>query len=505
MRASRCLPLALLVLALPHCTCGKDSQKEAPEDIRALFERLFKSLPAAKVAQPIEAIPDNVSLVMSSPDPEAWRAWAVAQPFAKSMMETPLFDDVRLSRPWLAFEGLRQNIARVSAFVGKKEDLGAIWRGPTAAAYVFGEGDAKDSLLLVKRIDPSVRELVRFGAAFALAAKPEQGSSELRVRKEETLEVYTLERRGESVSFAVFRDLLVAGTNEDLVTRSALLAMGEARKGDRPASKGAYKDVLPPVETAGVHFGFVAPEQEMAKLAGLSGIGLSLVADAAKPILIRRTGGEDPGSDALSLLRYAPSSTFLAIADGQKASDALLEAGRVPEELRDRLAPGIAVLFDKGAVLALRHKGTKEELEAPLREMLKEMSGKDVERVVLEDGALLLKSANDGASAALTNDAVLFAFAPDRLRDALSAGAGKAPSLADRQGLDIKAAAGGGVYFDLAKSSAFLATFYQRTLGSADASTVLQPTFDALAGGGAYFSRLEQKDDVAEGAFHALP
>src|SRR5262245_46882202 len=110
MRARHLIALAFVFSA---CTCGGD-KKSAPEDIRALFEKLFAKLPASKIAHPIEAIPSDLDLIASSPDPEAWRAWAEQQPFAQAMMKTPLFEDLRLSRAHLALEGLRQQVARVS-------------------------------------------------------------------------------------------------------------------------------------------------------------------------------------------------------------------------------------------------------------------------------------------------------------------------------------------------------------------------------------------------------
>jgi hypothetical protein len=61
------------------------------------------------------------------------------------------------------------------------------------------------------------------------------------------------------------------------------------------------------------------------------------------------------------------------------------------------------------------------------------------------------------------------------------------------------------VFVDLAKGSAFLASYYQGALGSAEANAVLAPTFTALATGGAFFSKLEAKGDAAEGALRALP
>src|SRR5437868_4615877 len=105
MRARFLFALALLS---PACKCGNDGAANAPEDVKALFERLFAKLPASKIAHPIEAIPGDLSMIATSPDPEAWRAWAEKQPFALAMMKTPLFEDLRLSRAHLALEGLRQ-------------------------------------------------------------------------------------------------------------------------------------------------------------------------------------------------------------------------------------------------------------------------------------------------------------------------------------------------------------------------------------------------------------
>src|SRR5262245_41932784 len=106
MRARRLIVLMLLLALFAACKCGSD-RVNAPEDIKAMFEQLFAKLPAAKIAQPIDAVPRDVSVAVSSPDPEAWRAWAEKQPFTQAMMKTPLFEDLRLSRAHLQLEGLR--------------------------------------------------------------------------------------------------------------------------------------------------------------------------------------------------------------------------------------------------------------------------------------------------------------------------------------------------------------------------------------------------------------
>src|SRR5262245_23684047 len=98
MRTARPILLALAAsTTFAHCACGGD-KTNAPEDVRALFERLFAKLPAAKVDRPLDAIPAAMSLIATSADPEAYRAWAASQPFVKTMMQTPLYQDLRLSR-----------------------------------------------------------------------------------------------------------------------------------------------------------------------------------------------------------------------------------------------------------------------------------------------------------------------------------------------------------------------------------------------------------------------
>lgn len=497
----------LLLTLFSACKCGSEKTADAPEDVRAMFERLFAKLPAAKIKDPIDAIPSELSIVASSPDPEAWRAWAETRPFVQGMMKTPLYEDLRLSRAFLALEGLRQQVARVSSFVGKKEDLGAIWRGPTAAGIDLGEGEEKDRLLLVKRIDPAVRELVRFGAAFATAAKPETGESRLSVSKVGELELYTLAGRGEAVSFVLFRDLLVAGSDATLVEHAAQLAAGESPKDVTAAPKSALGKVLPPAETPGIHLAISTEKNELAAFNDLAAVGVSLIADPAQPFLIRRTASDDPGPGSLSLLRYAGAETIAAFVDGAKISVLVRDAVGVPEAIADELTQGSALILGENMILAVKHSGKAAELEAPLRAHLAKVSGKKVERLVLEDmgGAVILKAEKNGVGVAITPDALLVALDAEKLRSAVAAGAGKAPSLADRQGIDLGGAATGGVYLDVARASNFLARYYKDTLGSGEADAVLAPSFTALAGGGAFFSKLEAKGDKAEGALRALP
>src|SRR5262245_23481702 len=108
------------LLAMFGCTCGPKG--ETPEEAKKMFDALFGALPVAKVARPIDAIPESLDVVLTSADPEACRAWAEKQKFVEAMMKTPLFEDLRMSRTYLAIDGLSRKAARAAAWIGGKED-----------------------------------------------------------------------------------------------------------------------------------------------------------------------------------------------------------------------------------------------------------------------------------------------------------------------------------------------------------------------------------------------
>src|SRR5262249_14736483 len=109
-------------------------------------------------------------------------------------------------------------------------------------------------------------------------------------------------------------------------------------------------------------------------------------------------------------------------------------------------------------------------------------------------------------------DALLFALAPERLRAALAAGEGKAPSLKDRSGVSLGDKSSAAVYVDFERAAKFLRGFYEAELaGDKDtpwvsSSEVLEPTFAALGTAGALFGRLTgPKDQEAEGVLRVFP
>lgn len=535
----------LLLLPFMACTCGPCGgarQTVEPDpfaDWKSLFDLALSELPEAKIDQPIEAIPAGLRWRMSSPDPEAWRAWAIERPFVKQQLATPLFEDLRMSELWLSIDGLRQQVSRAAALAGDADDGTALWRGPTAlgAASV----GAAPELVIVKRIDPAVRSLVRLGAAFALLKSDRV--SEKQVGK---LAVRTLAVRGQGVTFAVFRDLLVAGTDPSLVERAVALAQKDPLKQgeneDRPASIDVERGVLPAADTPGIHFAVELGDHELSGLFALETFGWSLVPDAAAPLILRRAGGEAPGSEALSLMRYAPASSFAVVVDGARPGATILgklraaieEVEALPAkekqkrtdlteleleaQLAEQLQPGTALLLgtaeerELSPIVAFSHK-SREKLEPVIRKLIEGLTEKSASRTVLEEhgGALLLAASEPGPCAAITADAVLFALDTELLRRAVAAGSGTAPSIGDRPGVELSGKSTGGVFIDLPGASAFLSAFYQSSfdgddrVGRAEVDQVLGPSFTALATGGALFSKLEGAGEAARGPLKVLP
>lgn len=519
------------------------------------YDTALAGLPKAKVDHPIEALPGNLPWLAFSDDAEAWRRFAESRAFYQRMKETPLAEDLSMLGPWVAVESLRYQVARVSSFAGGAADSDALFRGPIAVGAL--ELDAKrPSLVVIKKVDPKVQVLVRFAAAFASLADdsaadtddPEAQKHRPKVESAKVagIDVRTVRRRGEEVSFSLFKDLLIVGNSRTLVERATAMAAGEPMpmpRGDLKVDLAASKEargLLPKPGTPGLHVAHRLSSAHLLRALGVEALAASLTLDAKAPLVLRTKGGEKPGPGALSLLGYAPSTAMLALLDGRPPDRHLLENMRarvygagakgrafrvagvdLTEALAAKLEPGVALFLGArdpesapaalGAVLAFRHKD-KAALEPGVRELLEAATGAKAERVILEPlgGALLLRTA-PGPAAALTDDALLLSLSEDELRTCLAAGAGQAPSLKDR-GIDLSGTAGQALFVDLGRGGTYLYAFYKQALSSddvklwAEAEPVLAPTFAALASGGSLFGRLEDKGDgLFEGALRALP
>lgn len=521
-RALIALPLALFTI--PQCTCGDDADDgPAPKNgATELYKLLFAELPKAEVRTPAEALPSDLTWVAASPDAEAWRSWAEPQPFVQAMMKTPLFADLQLSKEWRALQGLQHRSAQAANLTGEDSARGALWSGPTAIGMGKLSGKGKKNrrgIVMVKAIAPGTEALVRFAAAFGTLSR----SSEVSISQEQVADttVHVWAQSGRTIAYAMFRNLLVAGDNVDLVRRATALAAGETHvKGDT-GSQGR----LPKANTPGIHLSFRSAEADVFALMGVPDIGLSLVADAKAPIVLRRKRGESASAKELALLKYAPESSFLAIADGASPSGTLLSvvkkrlAGKanlgdldLEAELISKLGPGMGLFFtaqpeasNPGGVVVLSHAG--QDLEATMLRILGRMSGADIGRVRIASGvkATLLHPPGAGLRAAMTEDALLLAMSDEALRAALAAGQAQAPSLKDKA-LDLSPGAQSGVYLNLDAAAAFVGAFSrQHGTGEKDAE-VLDQTLNTLRGAGRLFARLKGADEgFEEGALRVLP
>jgi len=521
-RALIALPLALFMI--PQCTCGDDADDgpAAKNGATELYKLLFAKLPKADVSAPAQALPADLTWVAASPDAEAWRTWAEPQPFVQAFMKTPLFADLQLSKEWRALQGLQQRSAQAAKLTGRDSARNALWSGPTAVGMspLSGEGSKKRrAVVMVKAIAPGTEALVRFAAAFGTLSR----SSEVSMSQEEVagVPVHIWKHSGRTIAYALFRNLLVAGDDPQLVRRATALAAGETHvKGDVGS-----QDRLPKANTPGVHLSLRSSEADVLALMGMPDLGISLVADAKAPVVLRRKRKETASDKELALLKYAPESSFFAVVDGASASGALLAAVKarlagkatlgdidLEAELVKKLSPGMGLFFtaqpstsQPGGVLVLAHKG--QDLEPTMLRVLGRMSGAEISRVRIASGvqATLLHPPAEGLRAALTEDALLLAMSDEALRAALSAGQAQAPSLKDKS-LDLGAGARSGVYLNLDATANFISAFTQAHGTSAKDAEVLAPTLTALRSGGRLFARIQSTDDdFEEGALRVLP
>lgn len=520
------------LLPLAACTCGDRGPSAA--DVKRLFDTLLKPLPEASISDPLAAVPASLPWVGTSKDPEAWRRFAVAQPLVVELMKTPAFEELRLSRSWLSIDSVRRQVARAAEIGLVPEDADVVWKGPTAMGAEDLGGEAK--LVVVKSVSPAESSLVRFAAAFAAA---KEGTEEA-VGK---VQVRSIERGGRGVSFAVFQNLVVLGTDRELVKRAAALAQKEPLEAggqkDRAATVERDEQLLPGAEEPGLHLRFRPQDEELPALLGMGAIGISSTLDPAAPFVVRRAGEDELGPDAAALLSYAPSSTFALWIDGAQPGATVFKAARermagaedsgeekpetdglavgkidVEKTIAAHLDPGYLVLVgarevpkdqdELGLVVAFRHHDAAA-LEPAVTALMRELLPQAPQRTKLAElgDASLIYGKEDGPTMGLTGDALLFGFSADAVRRSISAAKGKAPSLKDRAKADGKGA--GAVYVDLPALSKYLSATYAR-IGGAEASQVLGPTFQALGGGPALFTRLEGKGGGrAEGAMRAIP
>jgi len=531
--ALRLFGLALALVVVPGCdTCGDRDKTEQSTPL----DGVLKNAKAARAEAPVDVLPGDVTLAIASPDPAEWKRFADARQFFKELSASPLIEDVRLSGAFLSLESIRHQLAGLTSFVGAPEDGDAIFMGPVAMGVIDIESDAP-RFVIAKRLDPSVSSVASFAAAFAGlasgAADAVTGQDAPTVTSRDVAGVVmrTVTRGSAVVAFTFFKDLLIFGTDASLVERAVTLAAGQ------PGDHSSFMQtdggrVLAKKGVPGIHIAHLVEGGSAASsLMGTRALGISLVLDAAAPVVIRMVGGSAPLDEASSLLRYVPASAFVAAVDGRNVHDVIvpLLKDRMADlafaqrlaALSEKLEAGVLLAagvlspdesgIDPAVAVIVRHRA-RADVETRAKALLESMTGSLVSRTVLAHaGGAVVFEATSGPAFGITDDALVAALDVARVRAVLSAGAAQAPRLADRAALAGDAPVAFGLYVDVARTGSFLERFYAGWAVSdpgapKDALATLAPTFKALGAGGHGFARLAPVgDDVVEGAFRVLP
>jgi len=552
-----------IVVALAAClstssACGGCSKKpDAPEGASPLDD-VLASAKAARAEAPVDVLPP-VDVVAASPDPMEYKRFADERPFFRALMATPLVEELRLSGPLLALEGLRHQIAGVARFVGAPNDGDALFVGPVAIGVRFVD-DAEPRFVVAKRLDAQIAGVARFAASFADIARGAtealgQDAPLLSSKEVAGVTVRSVARGPVVVAFAFFKDLLVFGSDAQLVEQAVAIAAGEP--GDVvPFVKGEGGRMLGARGAKGVHIAHIGrapapastegaastegkastPEGDAARapVAGLLGaraLGVSLVLDPEAPLVVRMTRDDAALGETDTLLKYAPTSAFAVIADGRAPAavvtpllaDVLdaVDAVAALRALADGLSPGVVAIAgalspeesgaDPAVVVVARH-ADRAAVEPRARALLDAVTPGALSRAVLDHaGGAVLFTSTTGPAIGVTDDAIVAGLDEARVRAALASGAAAAPRLVDRAALTGSAPVALGLYLDVTRAGAFAERFYASWAASDQgapegATATLAPTFAALRAGGHGAARLvDAKDGVFEGVFRVLP
>lgn len=554
-----------LMLSNPGCRCGEaqispntsakapaaasdDSRTNADGWDRKVLDALLAGLPKSKMDSLIDAVPHELPWRAQSRDPAVWLRYMRSREGYQAFAGTPLAEELRSQGPWLTLESMRKQVLGLTSFVGASQDDDGLWRGEVALGSRSIE-DERPAFVVVKRVLPEIQVVARFVAAFASVGldAPQQADARLSANEREqpklktekigSATLHTLHRAGTHLHFALFRDVLIFGSDEALVRNATRIAAGEIKpKNDTRAA------LWPDSDEPGIHIAWSTPRGGPLDLFAIDALGLTLGVDEKQPFALRLLGGRTPSPDATQLLRYAPGTTFGAWVDGRKpAEDFLQEVRRrvlpktgprtaSPSRLDElettigsKLQGGIAFWLGNDAnlknnpsprgVVAFRH-ADKKALEPAVRAFLAELTARKVERNVLEPvgGAFLLTTGDDSPAAALSDDALLVALSPTPLRDALHAGAGKTRSILDAAKTRPSSQASHALYVNMEQAAVFLRNFYRAAFeggvapGWEEAGPLLEPTFAAVSKFGTYFGELSSVGDSAfAGGLHALP
>jgi hypothetical protein len=347
-RRARFLVCALAALTA-GCRCGEPPTERAFE-VGAPLE----DMPRASAGALASFVPAPAPVFIISERPAALLAQMALAPRLKPLADPRVLADLALSNPGATARAVRQRLNELSRLPTGVEAT-ALLDGPFALAAREGPGDP--DILLLKRLSPAAA--ASWHAARMLQAV-HPSHNEVRAERYRGLplrKVLVDEKR--RLTYALLRDLLVAGTSDTWVKQSLDLALGAAPKGlvtasSQPAVAAALRDdaganLTALVDADALRAEAGKPGLSSLALAQLAWLRLTVSPSGALRLLAARAASAGParGSGRGALERFAPRKVSAALSRR-------LDLGRALADLLRAAAP----------------KGAHEEEAKALRESI---------------------------------------------------------------------------------------------------------------------------------------
>ncbi len=320
--------LALLApaFAAPACRCGGAGEERAYE-VGAPLDDMPQSKPGALAG----FVPAPAPVFLIADRPATLLQQIRASPRLRPLADPNVLQDFALSSAGATARALRQRLSELSRLPAAV-DAAALLDGPVALAARTGPGDP--DLLLLKRLSPAASASWR-AAQMLQAVRPSH--TEVRVERYRGLplrKVLVDERR--RLTYAVLKDLLVAGTSDAWVKQSLDLALGAAGPGARTAqdqaavaaalSSGASAALVAVVDAEAVRAEPGKPGLAALALSQIAWLRLTVEPAGALRLAAARTLALSPAARGASALeRFLPRRVSGALSRRLDLSRALAE------------------------------------------------------------------------------------------------------------------------------------------------------------------------------------
>ncbi len=300
-------------------------------------------MPRARAGALASLVPAPAPIFIASERPTALLAQMALAPRLRPLADPRVLADLALSNPGATARAVRQRLNELSRLPTGVEAT-ALLDGPFVLAAREGPGDP--DILLLKRLSPAAAASWR-AARMLQAVHP--AHNEVRAERYRGLplrKVLVDERR--RLTYALLRDLLVAGTNDTWVKQSLDLALGVAPSAQltashQPAVAAALRDDTRANLTALIDADALRaeggkPGLASLALAQLAWLRLTVSPSGALRLLAARTAsaGSPRGAGRGALERFAPRRMCAALSRRVDLPRALTEllAAAVPTGAR---------------------------------------------------------------------------------------------------------------------------------------------------------------------------